>query len=168
MFIKRKVQRFPEPLVDSLKIGLAMGLATFFAQKVASPMGLATSLKSWPENGTDQLNISNFKPYTSLMIKWPVRWDLPILNPEKWPVRWDWPLPITLPFSLSRDPLKVASPMGLATFKLRKVASPVGLATPHNVTFQAVSRPLESGQSYGTGHFKMEKSGQSGGTGHSP
>ena len=31
---------------DSLKTGLAMGLATFFAQKVASPMGLATSLKS--------------------------------------------------------------------------------------------------------------------------
>merc|ERR1712218_659973 len=86
----------------------------------------------------------------------------------KWPVRWEWPLPIMLPFRLSRDPLKVASPMGLATFKLRKVASPVGLATPHNVTFQAASRPLESGQSYGTGHFQIENSGQSGGTDHSP
>ena len=32
--------------LDSLKRGLAMGLATFFVQKVASPMGLATSLKS--------------------------------------------------------------------------------------------------------------------------
>merc|ERR1712218_279393 len=94
----------------------------------------------------------------------------------KWPVRWDWPLPIASGFSLSRDPLKVASPMGLATphsFRFQpvsrpfesgqshgtghfiddQVASPMGLATPHSFRFQPVSRPFESGQSHGTGHF---------------
>ena len=42
----RKMQITSNYTQDSLKTGLAMGLATFFAQKVASPMGLATSLKS--------------------------------------------------------------------------------------------------------------------------
>ena len=56
--------------------------------------------------------------------------------------------------------------MGLATLDLLKMASPMGLATFEKVSGGLKGDVMGSGQSHGTGHFRFAKNGKSHGTGH--
>ena len=133
-------QSHPKTVWDSLELGLATGLATFFHQKRASPSGLAIYLNWWSKIGTCHFLLKK----CCWDLKMASHMGLAIIVIKKYKVQWQ----IGKSHGTCHFPnIKRASPMGLAIFSFRKWQVPRDLPLFY----------LENGKSHGTCPFMNKK-----------